>query len=210
MKIDGVIFDCDGTLVDSEGLAVEIVLELLAEAGVRLSAAELMPRFHGRRFATVVDELCQAFPVLDAQALTAHFRARTPVVFRQRLKAMPGALALVSGLEIEKCVASNGPVSKIETCLAVTGLLPHFEGRIVSAFEVEAWKPDPRLIEVAAQRMGVAIDRCLLVEDSLPGVQAGLTAGARVVAYRMSDLQLGALVGRVTRIDELSDLQALL
>lgn len=210
MKIDGVIFDCDGTLVDSEGLAVEIVVDLLAEAGVRLSAAELMPRFHGRRFATVIDELCEAFSALDAQALTARFRARTPVVFRQRLKAMPGALDLVSGLGVEKCVASNGPVSKIETSLAVTGLLPHFEGRIVSAFEVEAWKPDPRLIEVAAQRMGVAVDRCLLVEDSLPGVQAGLAAGARVAAYRMSDLQLGALAGHVARIDALSEIRALL
>jgi len=203
MKIDAVIFDCDGTLVDSEGLAVEIVVDLLAEAGVRLSAVELMPRFHGRRFATVIDELCGAFSALDAQALTARFRARTPVVFRQRLKAMPGALDLVSGLGVEKCVASNGPVSKIETSLAVTGLLPHFEGRIVSAFEVEAWKPDPRLIEVAAQRMGVAVDRCLLVEDSLPGVLAGLAAGAQVVAYRMSEAQLGEWAGAVTRIDDL-------
>lgn len=210
MKIDAVIFDCDGTLVDSEGLAVEIVVGLLAEAGVRLSAVELMPRFHGRRFATVIDELCGAFSALDAQALTARSRARTPVVFRQRLKAMPGALDLVSGLGVEKCVASNGPVSKIETSLAVTGLLPHFEGRIVSAFEVEAWKPDPRLIEVAAQRMSVAVDRCLLVEDSLPGVLAGLAAGAQVVAYRMSEAQLGEWAGAVTRVDDLLVVRALI
>lgn len=210
MKIEAVIFDCDGTLVDSEGLAVEVVVELLAEAGVAVGADEVMRRFHGRRFATFLQELCAEFPALDAEAMIAGFRARTTAVFRERLQPMPGALELVRGLALDKCVASNGPRAKIETSLEVTGLLSAFGARIVSAYELDMWKPDPGLIHAAAGLMGVPAARCLLVEDSLPGVQAGLAAGARVAAYRLDAAQLGELVGRVQRISHLAEVPALL
>ena len=213
MAIQGLIFDCDGTLVDSEGLSVELMVALLAESGVAMDGDALMARFRGRRFATMLDELCGEFTLLDAEWLTAEFRARTPVLFRERLQAMPGALELVRNLEIERCVASNGPRNKIETSLTVTGLLPYFVDRIVSAYEVGAWKPDPALIRAAAASMKLPAEHCLLVEDSLPGVQAGLAAGVRVAAYRLGDEELGELGERarqVVRIGELADVRALL
>lgn len=210
MSMDAVIFDCDGTLVDSEGLAVEVIVGLLAEKGRRFEFAEIMSRFHGRRFASFIEELAGEVPGLDAEELTAGFRARTPVVFRERLQAMPGALELVAGLKVDKCVASNGPRDKIETSLGVSGLLPHFRDRIVSAYEVGAWKPDPALIFAATDLMGVAPGRCLLVEDSVAGVRAGLAAGVEVVAFRMGSALLGELAREVRQIDDLAQVSGLL
>jgi len=76
---------------------------------------------------------------------------------------------------------------KIELCLKVTNLLPYFEGRIFSAYDVQSWKPEPGLFLHAAETMGVPPDRCVVVEDSLPGVQAGLAAGMQVFALWHSD-----------------------
>lgn len=210
MSFDAVIFDCDGTLVDSEGLAVEVLVELLAEQGRQFGFDKIMARFHGRRLASFIEDMHDDFPGLDAEALTAGFRSRTPEVFRERLRMMPGALELVAGLQIDKCVASNGPRDKIETSLGVTGLLPHFRDRIVSAYEVGAWKPDPALIHAATSLMGVAPARCLLVEDSVAGVRAGLAAGVEVVAFRMGSALLGELAREVTEVDHLAQLPELL
>lgn len=100
---------------------------------------------------------------------------------------MPGALAFVQSLALPKCVASNGPREKIETCLGAAGLLPYFTGHIVSAYEVKAWKPAPGLILEAARVLGLAPQQCLLIEDSHAGVEAGLAAGAWVAGYGDED-----------------------
>ncbi len=83
------------------------------------------------------------------------------------------------------CVASSGPREKIELSLRVTGLLPHFVGRIFSAYEIGSWKPDPGLFLHAARSMGVEPNVCAIVEDSIPGVQAGLAARMPVFGYAL-------------------------
>jgi len=110
-------------------------------------------------------------------------------------------------MKLDKCIASNGPREKIELCLGVTGLLPHFQGRIASAYEVRSWKPDPGLIVHAASMMGVPVRKCLLVDDSLPGVEAGIAAGAAVVGYRLSEQVRAALSRPVPVINELDELR---
>ncbi|WP_249115578.1 HAD-IA family hydrolase [Azoarcus sp. L1K30] len=210
MRMEAVIFDCDGTLVDSEGLAVEVIVGLLDERGIRPGYDALMARFHGGQFSVFVDALCQDYPTIDPATFTAEFRSRTQRVFRRDLKAMPGARALVSTLDIEKCVASNGPLEKIETSLGATGLLQYFDNRIVSAYEVGSWKPDPGLVHAACASMGVPAARCLLIEDSLPGVRAGLAAGVAVAAFRLGADRLGELAHKVQMIDELAQVPLLL
>ncbi|XXY14999.1 HAD-IA family hydrolase [Sorangium sp. So ce216] len=100
------------------------------------------------------------------------------------LRPMDGALALVSALSIPFCVASSGPREKIELSLSVTGLSPFFSGRIFSSYEVGAWKPDPGLFLHAAGAMGIPPSGCVVVEDSGPGIAAGLAAGMTVVALQ--------------------------
>lgn len=187
MSIKGIIFDSDGTLVDSERLAARLLHQLLAERAVHLEETEVLRRFRGVQFAVFVGELCEEHPHLEADPFMVEFRARSLDVFRSGLEAMPGAVAFVENLGLRKSVASNGPREKIETCLGQVGLLESFAGHIVSAYEVNAWKPAPGIIIEAARVMGLAPEECLLVDDSHAGVQAGLAAGSQVVGYGDTD-----------------------
>ncbi len=182
MSIQAIIFDCDGTLVDSETIGAAVLAEALAEEGLAMSAAEVLHAFRGRRMATTLAEVSALLGRALAQDFEARLRDRSARAVRAGLREIAGATALVEALSLPFCVASNAPRAKTELNLTVTGLLPHFEGRIFSAYEVGSWKPDPGLFLHAAQAMGTAPAHCLVVEDSAPGVQAALAAGMQVVA----------------------------
>lgn len=182
--IDLVIFDCDGTLVDSEVVAAQAWSEHVAAYGVDLTAQQALAQFRG-----VSMKLCLArIEELHGKPLPASFetelRALMAVMLEQRLQPIAGALEMVQALAVPYALASNAPHHKIELCLRVTGLLPYFAGRIYSAYDVQRWKPDPALFLFAADSLGVAPSRCAVVEDSLPGVQAGLAAGMKVIALQ--------------------------
>ena len=93
-----------------------------------------------------------------------------------------GVRAVLDALTIPSCIASNGPVEKMEVSLRVTGLWDYFEGRIVSAYRVGSFKPLPGLFLAAADLLGVEPNRCAVVEDSLPGIEAGVAANMSVFA----------------------------
>lgn len=203
--IDLVIFDSDGTLVDSELLAAEAMVDYAAEFNVVMTVPEIMERFKGGKMADWV----LAMEQLGGAALPASFpmmlRERTAVLFRERLQPVEGALELVRSLNIPFCLASNGPRDKIELCLGVTGLLPYFEGRIFSAYELGVWKPEPGLFLHAAEQMGIIPSRCVVVEDSVPGANAGIAAGMRVFALQAGEVEPGMPV-QVTVIKRLAEL----
>ncbi len=210
MSIEGVIFDSDGTLVDSERMAAGLLRELLAERDIYLPHDEVLRRFRGVQFAIFVGELCEQHDHLDAEPFMRDFRSRSLDLFAAGLEAMPGALDFVRQLQLPKCVASNGPRAKIETCLKTAGLWDAFDGNIVSAYEVNAWKPSPELIVAAAQLLKLAPRQCLLVDDSIPGVQAGLAAGTQVAGY--GDTDFSQFEGRpgFHRVPDYAALKALL
>lgn len=209
MNIAGVIFDCDGTLVDSERLAAGLLRDILHEHQVSLSVEEVLTRFRGVQFALCMEGLCADYPGLRAEAVVESFRNRTLPLLREKLEEMPGAVEFVRGLELPKCVASNGPRSKIETCLSTVGLLEDFDGMIVSAYEVQSWKPSPILIQSAAQLLGLPAQQCLLVEDSVPGVLAGLGAGAQVAGYGETDFSEFHEHANFHRVKDFSELKTL-
>ena len=97
---------------------------------------------------------------------------------------------------------SNG---KIQLALTITGLLPYFGEWIFSAYEVGKWKPDPSLLFFAAKKMDVPPEHCMVVEDSVPGIEAGLAAGMQVFALRSDNVQRVNSHG-VTWIDALGEL----
>jgi HAD superfamily hydrolase (TIGR01509 family) len=184
---DAVIFDCDGTLVDSESLSAEVFCELLCHLGHVADPAEILLRFRGQQFARTLQELEASYGVLPTDFADS-FRDRTLEVYRERLCEIAGAAELLAAMTHPACVASNAPRSKIELCLDSAGLARFFpRERVFSAYEVGAWKPEPGLFLHAAEAMGAAPARCLVVEDSAPGVAAGLAAGMRVVALVHED-----------------------
>ncbi|WP_034302885.1 HAD family phosphatase [Herbaspirillum sp. RV1423] len=203
--IDLILFDCDGTLVDSEVVAADAWVEHSAQFGVSITAAEALERFKGVNMADCVAEIERlAGSPLPASFVT-DLRALMAEMFRQRLQPIAGALELVQSLAVPFCLASNAPHEKIELCLRVTGLLPYFDGRIFSAYDVQKWKPDPGLFLHAAAVLDIHPQRCAVVEDSLPGVKAGLAAGMTVFALQ-SEGHVLTLPDGVHVIRELAEL----
>ena len=206
MPIEAVIFDCDGTLVDSELLANEVLVEYATGFGVPITLEDALECYVGGKMADCVEDMERRLGGKLPDSFVPELRARTAEVFRARLRAMEGAAETLAALHVPCCVASSGPREKIELSLSLTGLLPRFEGRIFSAYEIGHWKPDPRLLLHAAQAMGVPPERCAVVEDSVPGVRAGLAAGMTTFAFRWR----GALPDGAIALARLQDLPGLI
>lgn len=183
--IEAVIFDCDGTLVDSEPLANAALVECVAPFGLRMSTEDAMRSYVGGKMADCVADLeCRLGRKLP-DSFVAEVRKRTAEAFRAHLKPIEGALEVLANLRLPFCVASSGPMEKIELSLGLTGLAGFFaRDRIFSAYDVGSWKPDPGLFLHAAHAMGVAPERCAVVEDSLRGVEAGTNAGMHTFWFR--------------------------
>lgn len=131
-------------------------------------------------------------------------------LFEAHLKPMDGVFEVISYLEakgIEYCVASNGPKTKIEKTLQITGLLPYFEGKIFSAFDTNSWKPDPDLVHYSAMNMGFCLNECIYVDDTPKGLEAGIRAGVKTI--HLVGLNDKVHSDKVLRIRTLKDLETL-
>ncbi len=177
------IFDCDGVLVDSEPIANRVLCKALIGVGLDCDAAETARATRGLSMASVLTwaaaELGRALP----DDFVERVQARTFAAFRAGLEPVPGVAAALERIPIPICVASSGEAEKIRLSLGLTGLLPRFEGRVFSATEVARGKPYPDLFLHAARALGAEPAACAVVEDSLPGVEAGRAADMTVLAY---------------------------
>ena len=215
-RFDAVLFDLDGTLVDSETTAIDVFHEEGTALGLSFSREEAFRAFRGQPMSHCVAYIAerlpqpvQAFGEDFSTGFTVHIRRRQAERFRQNLSPMPGARELLQALELPFCVATNGPREKAELTLGLTGLLPFFDQRLFCAYEVGSFKPEPGLFLHAAQALGVQPSRCAVVEDSLPGVRAGLAAGMQV--FSLTDVEPAiAAGGQVRRIADLVELHELL
>jgi HAD superfamily hydrolase (TIGR01509 family) len=206
MPIDAVIFDADGTLVDSEVATLEVLLEHSLAAGVPFAPGENLLHRRGQSMRETVAQLGVRLGRPLPDDFEATMRAALALRFEAGVLAMPGALEVLQGLRVPFCVATNGPRAKAELTLRMSGLLPLLQGRIFSAYEVGSFKPDPGLLLAAAEGLGVHPTRCALVEDSLPGMQAGLAAGMQVYAVPSGEIHPPQLDARVRPIASLAQL----
>ena len=182
-----VIFDCDGVLVDTELLANRCFAAALNRIGLPWSVDETMRRLVGRSMraciAIIENEAGRPLPT----DFLARLQADTFEAFRsepvQPVAGIVGVLDWLERHDIAYCVASSGEIEKMRLTLGLTGLLPRFEGRMFSASMVPRGKPFPDLFLLAAHGIGAAPETCSVIEDAVPGVQAGIAAGMRVFAY---------------------------
>ncbi len=204
-EIRAVIFDCDGTLVDSERLSLAVLVEYVAEFGLHVTHEEAMERFAGNELSVVFREFEQRLGCPLPATFLDDFRSRQMIVLQEQVQPIDGAHDVLKSLRLPRCVASNAPISKIKLCLQTTGLLHHFdEAHIFSAYQINAWKPKPYLFLMAAETLNVAPEHCAVVEDSHFGVHAGLAAGMQVFAF--DPLEKMSLTEDVIRISSLSEL----
>lgn len=178
-----VVFDCDGVLVDSEVLVTQIESEMLAELGAVISAAEIARNFTGLSDAVMNEVLRRDWNVELPATFDADRATRVADAFEDRLVAIPGIATVLAGLTTPCCVASSSAPDRIRQSLTVTGLIDAFDGRLYSSTMVARGKPAPDLFEYAAAALGAVPDRCVVVEDSPHGVEAGRAAGMHVVGF---------------------------
>lgn len=183
---DLVIFDCDGVLVDTETINNEVISQLLKEAGLEMSADEVARRTTGLAYSEMWDMLQGEVPGSLPDDVLEEQLNREVERFRTELLPIPGAVETVrylaaAGMPI--CVASNGAREKMEVTLEVTGLIRYFGGNFFGVNQVAHGKPEPDIYLLAAREMGASPSRCVVIEDSYPGAQAGLAAGMTVFGH---------------------------
>jgi HAD superfamily hydrolase (TIGR01509 family) len=181
-QLDLVIFDCDGVLVDSEVLSCQCLSDVLGDCGIELSKDRALELFLGRSTAAILHHYRQDRR-LDPESFPAELKARVLQRFRDELQPIAGVAALVSDLRTPCCVASSSDLDRVSLSLALTGLAPHFDGRLYTAQMVPRGKPAPDLLLYAAAQMRAAPAHTLVVEDSVSGVAAAKAAGMTVGGF---------------------------
>ncbi|SEO49681.1 haloacid dehalogenase superfamily, subfamily IA, variant 3 with third motif having DD or ED [Rhodospirillales bacterium URHD0017] len=182
-----VIFDCDGVLVDTEPLANASLSRALRAQGLDWSPEETTRRLMGLSLKSCV-EICEAelgrkLPddfLETMQAYTYQSFRDAPL---QAIAGVKEAILTVQQAGRDTCVASSGSPEKMRFTLGLTGLWDLFDGRIFSASQVPRGKPFPDLFLHAALSMNVQPFDCVVIEDSVPGVQAARSAGMKALAY---------------------------
>lgn len=178
-----IIFDSDGVLVDSEPIANRILAAHLSATGYPCTFAQSVERFVGRSLSSIIAmvEEDRGHPLPDG--FYDAVQDATFAALREELKPVPGVADALRHIAARKCVASSGRIEKLDLTLGVTGLRGHFGDRLFSATMVRRGKPHPDLFLLAAARMGAAPADCVVVEDSVPGVEAARAAAMAVLGY---------------------------
>ena len=183
MAIDLVIFDCDGVVIDSEVISARVLIAHLASIGVSVDLAHFRTHFLGRSFPKVTAEVRDCYGISLPEDFESSYRATLLRAFQFELKPMTGIFEVVTSLPTNFCIATSSSPPRVRRSLELTGLMQLFEDRIYTASEVANGKPAPDLFLYAAKQMGVAPEHCLVIEDSVPGINAALAAKMRVLHF---------------------------
>ena len=186
VRFDGVLFDCDGVLVDSERITSRVWAGLLTGIGLPTTTEQSLATYLGNSMPRCLEIVTAQLGRTPPDTLLPQFYAEVQVALETEVTAVDGIEAVLDALDaagVGYGVASNGEHEKMRTTLGVTGLLTRFENRRFSAVDVARPKPAPDLFLHAAQRLGFDPRRTLVVEDSPLGVQGAFTAGMTVIGY---------------------------
>jgi HAD superfamily hydrolase (TIGR01509 family) len=178
-----VIFDCDGTLVDSEPLARTAWERAMAPYGYAVTDADVESCV-GLPFPRVHAYFAERVELPDADAMWTEFSGVLFGLIDDELVLFDDAVDAVRELRsrgVPVAVASSSPHERLQRTLGRAGLLDAFDV-VVSGDEVEHGKPAPDMFLLAAARLGVRPAACVVIEDSPPGVQAGRAAGMFTLA----------------------------
>jgi HAD superfamily hydrolase (TIGR01509 family) len=185
-SLDGVIFDCDGVLVDSERITNGVWASLLTEAGLPTSTEQSLATYMGNTMATCLDIVRSRLGHAPPDDLLPRFFAQAAEALAREVVAVPGIvdlLDLLDAAQVPYAVASNGEQAKMEVTLTATGLAPRFVGRRFSSGEVGRPKPAPDVFLHTAAQLGLRPAHTVVIEDSPLGVQGAAAAGMIVIGY---------------------------
>jgi HAD superfamily hydrolase (TIGR01509 family) len=182
MTIKGIIYDFDGVIADSEVLANLELAEAVYSLGLPTTLEDSITRYMGKRWGEVVAAVETGTGQRLPEAFLAELKRATLARFREALQSVPGAMEFITRYPaLPRCIASSSSVERLEVCIDVLALRHHFPDAVFSADLVPHGKPHPDIFLYAADRIGVAPEDCLVIEDSPNGVRAGVAAGMCVV-----------------------------
>jgi beta-phosphoglucomutase len=183
-----VIWDMDGTLVDTAELHYAAWVEVCAARGRGMSRSEFAATF-GRRNPEILPSL---FPGRYTEAELLRIGEEKEQRYREAaqrgVELLPGAGQLMAALQAggwKQAVGSSAPRENLGLILELTGIA-RFLGAVIAAEDTVRGKPDPEVFLRAADRLQVDPGRCVVFEDAPAGVQAARAAGMRCVAVRFA------------------------
>lgn len=180
-----IIFDCDGVLVDSEVIFNQVLSDDLSERGLKLSLEQTMALFVGGSMESVESKVKdRGIEIGDDWIENIYSKVMTRLdAGVDPVAGIPELLAYLKKINLPFCVASNGPVSKMQLTLGQNDLLPYFNNAVFSAYEINSWKPDPGLFLHAAKQFSTKPANCLVIEDSDNGTLAAKNAAMPCLGY---------------------------
>ena len=206
MNLKCIIFELDGSLVDSESLSSKALIDLLPV--IDESVEILTDRYHGKKFAEIFIDIERRFKFSIPEGFESLYRQHAAQLFENELKPVPGVAVMLDQVKHPRCIASNGPLAKMIHSLKITGLGKYFDSNLFSAYEIGTWKPDPGLFLHAAREMGFKPEGCVVVEDSLTGIKAATSADMVVLHYSSKPIEQNRKTYCV--FDDMADLPILL
>jgi beta-phosphoglucomutase len=194
-ELKAVLWDLDGTLVDSEEYHWRAWRETMAQEGITITRQDFLATFGQRNDAILPNWLGSDVSPQRVQQIgdtkEAHYRE---LVKTNGIEPLPGVVEWVSRLKQDdwrQAVASSAPRQNVEVVLEALNLTEYFQA-IVSAEDVHVGKPDPEVFVVAASRVGTPSARCVVVEDAAAGVEAATRAGMRSIGVGRASATLRA------------------
>lgn len=184
MSFDLVVYDCDGTLIDTETLYGEVSLAACHRLGL---TAWTLDHYVDNLVGIPWSDGIKIIEAAHGRPLPADFEECIEVEVERRLstelRALPGVREALTRIAGQRCVASSTSLLPLRRNLAITGLLELFDPHVYSASQVARGKPAPDVFLHAAAALGAHPGRCLVIEDSVPGVLAARAAGMEVVGF---------------------------
>lgn len=180
----GVIFDMDGVLVDSAAPHVESWRRLAQELGEAHIPAERFNAVFGRTSADIITAVFGAKSPEEIRRMDDRKESLYRQIIHGNVPIMPGAIDAVRRLHaagMRIAVGSSGPPENVDLICDEMNLRP-FLCAVVTGRDVQRGKPDPQVFQLAAQRIGVAPSRCVVIEDAPAGIEAARRAGMACVA----------------------------
>jgi HAD superfamily hydrolase (TIGR01509 family) len=185
-----IIFDCDGTLVDSEIIAAKVFPAVWATMGVTMTEDYFICNFVGTGSDAEIVKTTMAKLPPDAMEIG---EKKFDEELSSNLKAVTGMIELLSEIPHAICVASNSSHKYVVKALETTELKNFFGEKVYSSRDLAKPKPAPDVFLHAASTLGFLPEQCLVIEDSISGILAGKNAGMKVVGF-MGGLHFNSVV----------------
>lgn len=180
---DHLICDCDGVLVDSEVIADRVLLRSLSAQFPTIDFASVAHLAFGQRTSTFLAELETRYPIKIPDGFLAGVEREIDNEFKRALAPIAGVRDALADVPLPAAVVSNSRLARVAASLSRVGLADIFGARVFSAEQVGRPKPHPDVYLHAARELGVAPERCLVVEDSVTGLTAARAAGMKTIAF---------------------------